>query len=124
MNYSARVVVEPRGLDGAVIESAAMEATMQKHPTKHDALTALAGDGKAKVEVTLSEKIGGPQYSSLGIYVTVTLSCNQDTGTVHKASTEAHHIASALLEEYVEAGIPVLFNHIDKLGDKARKAGY
>jgi hypothetical protein len=54
----------------------------------------------------------------------VTLSCNQDNATVHKASTEAHHIASALLEEYVESGIPVLFNHIDRLSELARKAGY
>lgn len=124
MNYSAHVIVEPRDIRGNLIEEAAMEATMQKHPTKHDALAALAGDSKARVEVTLSEKIGGPSYSSLGVYVTVTLTCNQDQSTVFKASTEAHHVASALLEEYIEAGIPVLFNHIDKLGEAARKAGY
>ncbi len=124
MNYSARVVTEPRGLRGELLEESAAEFTMKKHPTKHDALVALAGDGKAKVEVTLSEKVGGPQYSSLGVYVTVTLSCNQDSGTVHAASTEAHHIASALLEEYIEAGIPVLLNHIDRVAEVSRKAGY
>lgn len=127
MNYTIRASVETRDLAGNVIDDveSSWEATMTtKHPTKHDALASLLGDGKAKVEVTLSDKVGGPAYSSTTVYVTITLSCNQDEKTVMRAASEAQTMAASLLSEYIEDASKTLLHRVEHMAETARKAGY
>jgi len=54
-----------------------------------DRLKALVGDGLARVSVSVSEKVSGPDYSSMSISVTVTMTCDQNEKTVATAREEA-----------------------------------
>lgn len=95
------------------------EATMQ-HTKAKETFSQFAGDGKAKVSISLSEKIGGPQYSSVSVMVTVSLTCNQDEETINKAAGAAHTHTISLLDSYIEDALDGLHAHLEREGRKGR----
>lgn len=115
MNTEIRIAVETRDAYGDVIPDieCTWEATMQDIKAK-TSLASYLGDGNAKVSVSLSEKIGGPRYSSTSVMVTVSLACNQDHDTVDKAAKAAHVHAVSLLDSFLEDALPLMHAHIEK----------
>ena len=85
------------------------------HTVMSDSLKALLGNGKARVSVSLSEKISGPVgYSSVSTNVSVTFSCNQDEDTVNAASAAAFEQAVAVTDEIFPKAMQLLEAHLQR----------
>ena len=75
----------------------------------------LLGDGNARVSVGLGEKIGGPYgYSSVDVRVNVTLTCNQDEGTLTNAAHLAFRECVAVVDDIVDKSMVMLRSHLER----------
>jgi len=79
-----------------------------------DDVKKVLGDEKAHVGVSLTHKIGGPQYSSVGLNVYVNLTCGQDEDTV----IEAQNQALSLAMEFIELNIGACYKHLLRIVDE------
>lgn len=73
----------------------------------------ILGNGKAKVRREITETLGGPNYSSVRITVSVEITCNQDESTIQEASQMLHQELIILLEEDVGASYEKLLDAVD-----------
>lgn len=76
-----------------------------------DELKGILGDEKAKVSVSLGHKIGGPHYSSVSLYVSVSLTCDQSEDSVTKAKEIATESTMSFIDEY----LPGCYEHLTRL---------
>lgn len=79
----------------------------------NDRLKAILGDANARVNVSLSESIGGPYgYSNVKISVSVTLACDQNAESVTKAQQFCLDSCSEFLESNVGFAHKQLTDHL------------
>ncbi len=116
MNYEIHVAVTTLDDRGNLLHdiTATWEASMPKHPTKHDDLAALEGNGRAKIGFELNEKIGGPGYSSVGVHISISLTCNQDIETATRGVALCQEVVTGLMDSYVDSHVQILQNHVER----------
>lgn len=88
-----------------------------------DRLKKLLGDCQARTSVSVSEKVSGPDYSSVSMNVTVTLSCDQSD----KALAEAQEIALSECLVFIDAHIldthGMLMKHVKQALENEKESG-
>lgn len=89
------------------------EQTMTKDS---DSYKKLIGDGNAKVAISINERIGGPYgYSSVGVNILVTVTCNQDENTIRAAEKLAFNEVAEAMDSYLPKAHQILCAHLGEL---------
>ena len=84
-----------------------------------DQYKAILGDGNARVSVGFDENIGDPNsYSSVKVRVNVTITCDQNRGTIQKAQEMAFQECVAFSDDAVKKGFDVLIAHLKQIRSK------
>jgi hypothetical protein len=82
---------------------------------QNDKYKAIMGDTQAKVNVNLSESIGGPYgYSNAKISVSVTLTCDQSTDSVQKAQQYCLDECVEFIETNIGLSHQMLVDHLKR----------
>lgn len=82
-----------------------------------DKFKKILGDAQARCSVTISERIGAANYSSVSMSTTVTLSCNQDSKTIQEAEEMALAEALAFTDDNIVTAYRMLEQHQQTLYD-------
>lgn len=82
-----------------------------------DEYKSLVGDGGAKVSVSVGEKVGAPQYSSVSLMCSVSMVCDQDTAVISKAQTAAFEECVAFIDAHVDVAYDMLEIHVNRLAE-------
>lgn len=89
---------------------------------KSDKYKKIYGDGNARVNVGLSETLGGPYgFSSVQVRVSVSVSCNQDVETVREAEGMLLADCMAFVDDTMTTAHDMLCTHLDQIYDKAQQ---
>lgn len=119
MNGTAMIEasVEITDPDGNVIvdvdgQSASRKVQIMR---ENDRYKRILGDANAKINVNLSESIGGPYgYSSVKISVSVTLSCDQNTDSVQSAQKYCLDECVEFIESNISLAYQMLTDHLKR----------
>jgi hypothetical protein len=79
-----------------------------------DSIKEVLGDGKGEVSMGLSKKIGGPQYSSVSLYVNVKLRCGQDEASIQQAQRLAMDEVLLAMDEHFDNAVELLKTSLRK----------
>jgi len=98
-------------------EDASRRVQMMRPSEKY---RSLLGDANSKVNVNLSESLGGPYgYSSVKLSVSVTLTCNQDPDTIQLAKQYCMDECLDFLDGNIGAAYKMLNDHLKRHYDGA-----
>lgn len=87
------------------------------HYMKDDEFKAVLGDAQARVSIGLDEKFPGPSgtYSSVGIRINITVSCDQSKNVIDKTTELAFDYASLFLDSYALPAVRLLNKHLNEI---------
>ena len=88
--------------------------TLSELKKKNSKYAVLDPEGPAEVSIGLEEKVSGPEgtYSSVTVFVRVTLRCAQTENQVRAAQNLAHSECITTLEKYIEPAQRLLISHL------------
>lgn len=78
--------------------------------TEYDRIAAVRGDGTARVAMAVTEKIGGPNYSSVSILCNVSIHCAQTEEGIRLAQKLSFEEAALAVDTY----FPEAVAHLSK----------
>lgn len=117
---SIELHVEIVGINGHVLEDPTHTygVTMAGKQIEDQFAGLCARDGKAQVEMGVTEKLPGPRnsYSLISVSAKVTLRCDQTTEAIRAAGDAAFNEAYRQVDQCMEVGVVLLAAHLDKHG--------
>lgn len=100
MNKRVHTEVVVKGKNGEILERQEFDAA--------DDVSAVLGDGQAEIAMGISEKIGGPGYSSVSLYVNVKLRCGQTDAHIRAAQELAMREVVIAMDTHFDTAVGVL----------------
>lgn len=84
-----------------------------------DKFKELIGDGNARPNISVHEKVNGPSgtYSSISISAGLTLSCDQSSDSIQKGYDLAYDEVVAALDKRLPNSVKMLHRHLDLLDE-------
>lgn len=76
------------------------------------------GDGKAWVSVPVTEKQGGPGYSSVMVGVEICVHCDQNSETVREVADMLIADGLEIVDSHIGSAYDILLTHRDELNKK------
>ncbi len=109
------VAVDTSDRKGTIRTIEGLPATYTEIHYMKDAFKGLLGDAQARVSIGLDEKFPGPSgtYSSVGIRISVTVSCDQSKESIDKTTELAFDYASDFLDRHAVTAVRLLNKHFD-----------
>ena len=121
---SITVEVETLDLNGNPIEAGCYKQFDPTGGSMEDRYQEVLGDGKAWVSVPVTEKQGGPGYSSVMVGVEICIHCDQNSERVREVADMLIADCLEIVDSHINNAYGILLNHREELNKKLEEDGW